>query len=61
MRTIILKSKILSVLSLAFLVTACVPESVDGDGNGITPSNTDASFTVTKTSDNHYTLTASNN
>ena len=60
MKTRSLKTKLLSILSIAFLMTACVPDSVDGDGNGITPTNTDASFTVTKTSENHYTLTASN-
>lgn len=60
MKTRSLKTKLLSILSIAFLMTACVPDRVDGDGNGINPTNTDASFTVTKTSENHYTLTASN-
>ena len=60
MKTRSLKTKLLSILSISFLMTACVPDRVDGDGNGITPTNTDASFTVTKTSENHYTLTASN-
>ena len=47
-------------LGVSLLAISCVPESVDGDGNGITPNNTDASFTVTKTSENHYKLTSSN-
>ena len=58
MKTRSLKTKLLSILSIAFLMTACVPDRVDGDGNGITPTNADASFTVTKTSENHYKLTA---
>lgn len=48
-------------LGIAAVASSCVPDSVDGDGNGLTPTNSDASFTVTKTSENHYRLTASNN
>jgi len=54
------KLKFLSLLSVSILAVSCVPESIDGDGNGITPTNADASFTVTKTSENHYKLTSSN-
>lgn len=53
-----------SFLILGIVVTntiSCSPDRVDGDGNGLTPTNSDASFTVTKTSENHYRLTASNN
>ena len=48
-------------LGIAAVAISCVPDSVDGDGNGLTPTNSDASFTVTKTSENHYRLTSSNN
>ncbi len=53
--------KILSIISASLLILSCVPDTVDGDGNGLTPTNSDASFTVTKTSENHYRLTSSNN
>jgi len=46
---------------LSVLALSCVPDNVDTDGNGLTPTNSDASFTVTKTSENHYRLTSSNN
>lgn len=52
---------ILLGISIVSLNIACVPDRVDGDGNGIVPSTNDASFTVTKTSENHYMLTSSNN
>ncbi|WP_379963728.1 hypothetical protein [Epilithonimonas sp. UC225_85] len=48
-------------LGLSLFAVSCVPDSVDGDGNGLTPTNSDASFTVTKTSENHYKLASSNN
>jgi hypothetical protein len=48
------------IIGLSILAVSCMPESADGEGNGINISNTDASFTVTKTSENHYKLTASN-
>ncbi len=48
-------------VGLSIIAVSCVPESADGDGNGLTPTNSDASFTVTKTSENHYRLTSSNN
>ncbi|WDF45489.1 hypothetical protein PQ459_11340 [Chryseobacterium sp. KACC 21268] len=60
MKTKISKIKILSFVAASLLISSCVPDTVDGDGNGLTPTNSDASFTVTKTSENHYTLTASN-
>ena len=55
------KSILISSLFTAMISVSCVPESVDGDGNGLTPQSTDASFTVTKTSENHYKLISSNN
>lgn len=61
MKTTIFNNKSLIVLSLAIAVSSCVPDTIDGDGNGLTPTNSDASFTVTKTSENHYRLTSSNN
>ena len=48
-------------LSLSVLAFSCMPDTIDGDGNGLTPTNSDASFTVTKTSENHYKLSSSNN
>lgn len=48
-------------LNLSVLAFSCIPDNIDGDGNGLTPTNSDASFTVTKTSENHYRLSSSNN
>ncbi len=59
MKTII-KSVIFGVLITTSIVS-CVPERVEGDGNGLTPTHSDASFTVTKTAENYYKLEASNN
>ncbi len=42
--------------SAIFFLASCTPDTVDGDGNGITQGNLDASFKVTKTSENHYLL-----
>lgn len=49
------------IASLAVVNFSCMPDDSDGDGNGLTPTNSDASFTVTKTSENHYRLASSNN
>lgn len=48
-------------LAIAAFPIACTPDRESGDGNGLTPKSTDASFTVSKTSENHFTLTSSNN
>lgn len=48
-------------LGLSAIALSCNPESFDDNGNGLTPNNSDASFTVTKTSENHYRLASSNN
>ena len=61
MKTNFSKIKIFTVIASSFLISSCMPESADGEGNGLTPTNSDASFTVTKTSENHYRLTSSNN
>lgn len=61
MKTMISKNKLLAFLSVAVAAMSCTPDTIDGDGNGLTPTNSDASFTVTKTSENHYRLAASNN
>ncbi|RRQ45468.1 hypothetical protein [Chryseobacterium sp. SC28] len=45
-------------LGLSLSALSCVPDSVDGDGNGLAPGNLDAAFTVAETSANHYKLTA---
>jgi len=60
MKTNISKIRILTLISASLFISSCMPDTVDGDGNGLTPTNTDASFTVTKTSENHYKLTSSN-
>ena len=39
------------------LAISCTPDRADGDGNGLTPGNLDATFAVTETSANHYKLT----
>ena len=55
-------SKVLLIVGLINIyAVSCTSDRVDGDGNGLTPTNSDASFTVTKTSENHYKLTSSNN
>lgn len=61
MKTKIFNNKFLIALSFAIGTSSCVPDTIDGDGNGLTPTNSDASFTVTKTSENRYRLIASNN
>ncbi len=53
-------NKSLLLASSVFLLANCTPNSVDGDGNGLTQPSVDASFTVTKTSENHYHLKAVN-
>jgi hypothetical protein len=44
------------LLASFFFLANCTPDSVDGDGNGISQGTLDASFKVTKTSENHYLL-----
>lgn len=61
MKTNIFILRILTLISTSLLISSCTPDRADGDGNGLTPTNSDASFTVTKTSENHYRLTSSNN
>lgn len=39
-----------------FFFSSCSPDTVDGDGNGITPVPVDASFRITKTAENKYQL-----
>ena len=57
-----LKYVIFSGMMLGTLAVSCVPDSIDGDGNGIAPNaNTDAGFTVTETAPNRYTLKANTN
>lgn len=61
MKTKIFNLNFIGILSAILFISSCVPDTIDGDGNGLTPTNSDASFTVTKTSENHYRLTSSNN
>ncbi len=57
-----LKYVILSGIMLGTLAVSCVPESIDGDGNGLVPdASIDAGFTITETSPNHYVLKANSN
>lgn len=49
-------NKSLLLGSAIFFLASCTPDTVDGDGNGITQSSVDASFTATKTAENRYTL-----
>jgi len=44
-----------------FFFASCSPDTVDGDGNGITPIPVDASFRITKTAENKYQLKTVNN
>lgn len=54
-----LKYIIFSGMMLGTLAVSCVPDSIDGDGNGLVPAaNIDAGFTITQTSANHYVLKA---
>lgn len=53
-------NKSLLFASSIFFLASCTPNSVDGDGNGLTQPSVDAAFTVTKTSENHYHLKAVN-
>jgi len=46
---------LLLVASFAFL-GSCVPDSVEGDGAGLSQEPVDGSFTVTKTAENRYVL-----
>jgi hypothetical protein len=47
--------------SAIFFLGACTPDTVDGDGNGISQGALDASFKVTKTAENKYLLKANTN
>ncbi|WP_415327082.1 hypothetical protein [Chryseobacterium sp. MMS23-Vi53] len=52
-------TKTLLISSAVFFLAGCSPDTV-GEGNGLTQPSVDASFTVTKTSENHYHLKAVN-
>lgn len=39
-----------------FFLASCTPDTIDGEGNGIAPQTLDASFKITKTAENHYSL-----
>ncbi|UZT98165.1 hypothetical protein ODZ84_00925 [Chryseobacterium fluminis] len=53
-------NKGLLLSSAVFFLASCSPDTIDGDGNGLTQPAVDASFTVTKTSENRYHLKAVN-
>ena len=51
------KTLIMSCALAGTVLVSCVPDRVDGDGNGLVPpANIDAGFTITQTSPNHYLL-----
>jgi len=49
-------SKSLLLGPAIFLLASCTPDSIDGEGNGIVQGPLDASFKITKTSENHYSV-----
>lgn len=54
-------NKGLLLSSAVFFLASCTPDTIDDEGNGLTQTATaDASFTVTKTSENRYHLKAVN-
>ena len=53
------KTLIMSCALAGTVLVSCVPDRVDGVGNGLVPpANIDAGFTITQTSPNHYLLKA---
>lgn len=53
------KHILLSGLILGSLAVSCVPDTIDGDGNGLVPTaNVDGTFTVTQTGPNHFVIKA---
>lgn len=55
-----MKTTLKVILLSAFAAVSVIScaDTVDGDGNGLTPGSLDASFTITETSANNYTFTA---
>lgn len=49
-------NKNLLLCSAAFFLASCTPDTVDGDGNGLSQDPVDATFKVTKTAENRYQL-----
>jgi hypothetical protein len=49
-------NKGLLLSSAFFFLASCSPDNMDGDGNGIVQPQVDATFTITKTSENRYHL-----
>jgi len=54
-------NKSLLLASSFFFLASCTPDSVDGDGNGLSQGAVDGSFKVTKTSENRYRLITNGN
>ncbi len=44
------------ISSAIVFMAGCTPDTVDGDGNGLAQNPVDGSFSVTKTTENRYTL-----
>lgn len=57
-----MKNRIKKTALYSFLIASafisCTPDTIDGDGNGLTQGPLDGSFTVSKTAENRYTLKA---
>jgi len=49
------------ISSAIVFMAGCTPDTVDGDGNGLVQNAVDASFKVTKTAENKYSLRANSN
>jgi len=47
--------------SAIFFLASCTPDTIDGDGNGISQESVDGSFKVAKTAENKYRLTTNAN
>jgi len=53
-----IKNTVLYSILVASTFISCVPDTIDGEGNGLTQGPLDGSFTVTKTAENRYVLKA---
>ncbi|GAA4156108.1 hypothetical protein GCM10022217_14820 [Chryseobacterium ginsenosidimutans] len=54
-------NKSLLLGSAVFFLASCSPDTVDGDGNGLSQGAVDGSFKVAKTAENRYRLTTNAN
>lgn len=54
-------NKTLLLGASVFFLASCTPDTVDGDGNGLSQDAVDGSFKVAKTAENRYRLTTNAN